>query len=168
MSGKPYAGFFSCGKVCGKPLPGCRHGCRQMCHAGCCERCEQEIVAKCRCGARTERIPCWKAQQMEGYNASNVVQILLSCSAACNSPNSTTSQDSNKQPTSSSPTKPESIIAQPSASLRWLWIAIASMLVAVLSLVLRRFLTHWLVFSTNNTQSPSFGGCIRRRRVGIV
>ncbi|CBK20994.2 uncharacterized protein [Blastocystis hominis] len=153
VSGKSDSGFFSCGKVCGKPLQGCKHGCRLVCHEGVCGKCEQEIVAKCACGSRVERIQCWKAQQMEGYNAANVVQILLPCLDTCNAQSSTISQDKSTQSSKDSPSKPDQTISKPSSSSSsssssqlWLWIVALSVFIAVLSFLLRLFLVHCIVY----------------------
>ena len=74
-------GLFSCGKVCGKPLQNCRHGCGRVCHEGPCEeKCEEEVVVKCKCGKRVGKEVCWRAQQMKGYSAKMPVQVVLECS----------------------------------------------------------------------------------------
>lgn len=76
--------LFSCGKACGKPLKNCRHGCRKVCHAGACEeKCEEEVVVKCKCGKQVEKEVCWKVQAMAGYNAKMPVQVVLACNEAC-------------------------------------------------------------------------------------
>lgn len=84
--------LFSCGKVCGKPLKNCRHGCGKVCHAGACEeKCEEEVVVKCRCGKRVEKEVCWRVQAMVGYNAKMPVQAVLECNEACGGTSMTTS-----------------------------------------------------------------------------
>lgn len=160
VSGKKESGFFSCGKVCGKPLQGCRHGCRLVCHEGLCGKCEQEIVVKCACGSRMERIQCWKAQQMEGYNAANVVQILLPCLDSCSKPSSTISQDKTTQTSKAALSKPDQTISKASASAsafsfsqRWVWMIALSVFVAVLSLLLRLFLAHFLVYCNKQSHN---------------
>ena len=156
VSGKNESGFFSGGKVCGKPLQGCRHGCRLVCHEGLCGKCEQEIVVKCACGSRMERIQCWKAQQMEGYNAANVVQIYLPCLDSCSKPSSTISQDKTTQTSKAALSKPDQTISKASAfsfSQRWLWMIALSVLIAVLSLLLRLFLAHFLVYCNKQSHN---------------
>lgn len=77
-------GWFSCGKVCGRPLTGCRHSCQEICHEGPCEQpCQAEVEVSCPCGKRRSKMKCCEVQRMEGYDMRSKLQTVLECDANC-------------------------------------------------------------------------------------
>jgi transcriptional repressor NF-X1 len=53
-----YEKGWSCGEVCGGPMPCGEHRCERPCHDGPCGACEERIPAKCYCGQIQKDILC--------------------------------------------------------------------------------------------------------------
>lgn len=54
--------LLSCGKVCHKRLPNCKHTCRSKCHPGECpspELCDRKVTVRCSCG-RQKMVGWWR------------------------------------------------------------------------------------------------------------
>ena len=84
VSAEKKKGWFSCGKICGTPLKGCRHGCQRICHEGaCCDRCEVDVRVRCLCGKRKSTMKCCDVQLMKGYDERSIQQIVLECNEEC-------------------------------------------------------------------------------------
>lgn len=49
---------WSCGEICGDPMPCGEHTCQRPCHEGLCGACEVEVYSRCYCGATQKTIPC--------------------------------------------------------------------------------------------------------------
>jgi NF-X1-type zinc finger protein NFXL1 len=69
LDGSALDSMLSCGSVCPRLLPCCSHSCSATCHAGGCPaaepfKCARQVKVRCKCGKRTESVPCGVAQRM--------------------------------------------------------------------------------------------------------
>lgn len=56
---------WSCGEICGDPMPCGEHSCQRPCHEGLCGACEVEIDSKCYCGKVQREMPCCDRSDMK-------------------------------------------------------------------------------------------------------
>ncbi|KAL8818930.1 MAG: hypothetical protein Q9223_002547 [Gallowayella weberi] len=53
-----YEAGWSCGQICGDPMPCGEHDCQKPCHEGFCGACEIEVDSRCYCGKEAKALPC--------------------------------------------------------------------------------------------------------------
>lgn len=55
-----YATGWSCGEICGDPMPCGEHTCQSSCHEGLCGACDVEVDCRCYCGKAQESLVCYE------------------------------------------------------------------------------------------------------------
>ncbi|KAL8754196.1 MAG: hypothetical protein Q9199_004507 [Rusavskia elegans] len=88
-----YETGWSCGQICGDPMPCGEHLCQQACHEGLCGACEVEVDSRCYCGKDARPLPCCdrgyektsKKSMADDSNSANIEQWIGSfrCSNIC-------------------------------------------------------------------------------------
>ena len=87
---------WSCGQICGDPMPCGEHTCQRPCHEGLCGACEVEIDGRCYCGKVQQMMPCCDRGQekrsqkdysnRDGEKRHEQWTGLFQCANACNRP----------------------------------------------------------------------------------
>ena len=63
---------WSCGEICGDPMPCGEHICQRPCHEGLCGACEIDIDCRCYCGKSERAIPCCERSDLKGSEQASV------------------------------------------------------------------------------------------------